>query len=346
MDTNSINQLSDSLSLPQLDNPASSNMSSDSYFSFENYLWLNVIAILCYSYASYYFYRIVKRANQASNLNPEDETRVDLIKYELHKNLVIYCTFRIVVFCLTFALGNPLDNSFTCFLLNIFKFFPTLILMSILLFYVSFLIEKYYQIKYKKADIFFNPSLEILNMIIYIIFSLFTFGCLMKERYDTYIILCQGISAFVSLIISILYLYYGINLSNIYSIKKAISSELKEKKFLHKKLLTLALTIGILYLVKSLVSFAIFLQFVDEFSIISNKNIFDVLNILIFELLVVALLGHTKNSDASDSNKRRDNFELINNEFYFDYSHNPNQDRFADEDDKNADFAEPLINNE
>lgn len=345
MDSNSNNQLAKSIAFP-IEDSQTDNTDSDGFLSFQSYLWLNIIAVICYSYACYYFYKIVKRANQANNLNPEDDTRVDLIKNELHKNLVIYYGFRVTVFCVSFAFGNPQDNSFTCFILNILKFFPTLILMSILLFYVSFLIEKYYQIKFKKADIFFNPSLEILNMIIYIVFSLFTFGCLMKERYETYVTLCQGISAFVSLIISILYLYYGINLSNIYSIKKTISSELKEKKFLHKKLLTLALSIGILYFVKSLVSFMIFLQFISQSSIIRNRNVYDFTSILIFELLVVALLGHTKNSDANNLNRRRDNnFDLVNNEFYFDYSHNHNQDRFADE-DKNADFAEPLINND
>ena len=287
------------------------------YFSLNNYLWIFIIAILFFTYACFYYYTLVRKYVQKINFNPEEETKVEQAKNDMFKNLTIYSLIRSITLIIIFILGNPIFNDMTSFFMVIFKVFPFLILMSILLNHVSFLIEKFYQIKYKKNDIFFNPSLEVLNIMIYIIFSLFTFACLLKEKYQTYTTLSQGIIAFVSAILSVLYFYYGIGLSSIYSSKKNQTTELKEKKFLHNRLLSLAIAIGALLGIKSVLSYLICLN-VFEFHYPScfNKNIWEFMNFMIFELGILIILGITKQTKEKKDSLIGNESNLFNNEIY------------------------------
>lgn len=271
------------------------------YFSFSDYLWLFLIAALLFSYGCYYFYSQVRKYLQRISINPEEETKVEQSKNDMYKNISIYCLFRLVTVVICFILGNPDYNDFTSFILRTLRVFPFILLFSIMLNHVSFLIEKYYQIKYKKTDLFFNPSLEILNIIVYIVFTLFTFACLLKEKYNIYLTLTNGLLAFITAVISILYFYYGISLSNIYSSKKGNIAELKEKKFLHNKLLGLALSVGVLMGLKSLLSYLLCLDLlnIDRNSFLYpyfNKNVWDFINILLFEFGVIISLGMNKQS--------------------------------------------------
>lgn len=270
------------------------------------YLWLFIIIAICYGIASYYFYNLVKKFLQKIIKNPDDETKVEQTKNEIFKNLSVFCFIRSISCLLIFIFSNSHYNNFSSFICFFAQTFPELILFSILLYHSSFLIEKYYQIKYHKTDIFFTPTLEVMNMLIYIIFSLFMLACILKERFLTFMYLCEGISAFISAIISILYLYYGLSLATLYSVKKSTTPELKEKKFIHSKLFFMSLFLGIIFFVKSIVSFLICLNvFGDLYPSNVNPHIWDLTKLIVFEITTIFVLGNTKQRlDTDESNKK------------------------------------------
>lgn len=319
-----------------------------SYFSLDNYLWMFPVAMLCYSYASYYFYNLVRRFYYKINHNPEDETKIEQSKNELFKNISVYCLLKVISLFFCFCFGNPYYHDFTSFLLTVFNFSPIFLLLSILLYHVSFLIEKYYQITTKKSDIFFSSSIEVINVLIYILYSLFTFGCLLKQRYNTYYLLCNGIIGFISAFISILYFYYGVKLANVYSIKMSNNSELREKKFLHSRLMTLSIAIGTVCIVKSFISCLICLNvFENGYPEIMQRNLWDVVSIFAFEFSIVILLGNTKQS--KDGISRPSPFSIADNEILFDYSFNNGKARNTKNRqyayfEENNHYADPLLN--
>lgn len=262
------------------------------YFSISEYKWVLLILIICFIYSTYYFYSIVKKYNQKIG-NSEEDAKAKQSKYEILKNISIYSLIRTVSLSIIFIFGDPFFNDLTSFFIYSIRVFPVLILLSILLNHVSFLIEKYYQLKFKKNDIFFNASLEVLNIIIYIIFFIFTFTCAIKSQYKLYQILSEGIVAFVTSFISVLYLYYGLNLSSFYSPKNA-PHEFKEKKFLYYKLLYMSLIIGIILSTKSLISYMVLLGIIHRHPQRINQSIWEFLIIFFSEYIILYVIGITK----------------------------------------------------
>ena len=273
--------------------------------NYSHYLWLFIIATIAFGVAAYYFYYLVKKFHQRISKNPDDELKVEQTKNEIYKNLSVFCTVRSISTVIILICANQHNNNFPSFICFICQTFPQLILFSILFNHVSFLIEKYYQIKYRKMDIFLTPSLEILNILVYIVFSLFMLACILKNKFIVFMYLCEGISAFISSIVSILYLYYGISLANVYSIKKT-NTELKEKKFIHSKLLSVSLIIGLLFLVKAIISFLICLNVFGElYPQMFNPHLWDFLKLMIFELAVILVLGSALTLINTESLKRQ-----------------------------------------
>lgn len=259
------------------------------------YLWLFIPIAICFGLSSYYFYNLVKKYLQRINANPEDESKVEQTKNEIFKNLSVFSFIRMLSCLVVFILSNKHSNNYESFFCYISQTFPELILFSILLYHASFIIEKYYQIKYRKTDIFFTPSLEVLNILVYIVFSLFMLACVLKGKFLTFMYLCQGISTLISAILSLLYLFYGISLANVYSTNKSNSSELKEKKFIYGKLWSMSLFLGLIFFAKCIVSFLVCLNiFGDLFPSYVNPHIWDCTKLIIFELTTIFILGNTK----------------------------------------------------
>ena len=76
---------------------------------------------------------------------------------------------------------NKSDNDMISFINYICHILPTLLFISLYFTYIQFLIEKYYEIIIKKKDIFFGPSLNFFNILVYIFTSIITLGCLSKD---------------------------------------------------------------------------------------------------------------------------------------------------------------------
>ena len=271
-----------------------------------NYIWLFALLGIVFILFAYYFYNLVKKFLERIIKNPEDETKVDQTKNEIFKNLSLYCFIRAVSCFIIFICCNPQSQDFPSFISYNALIFPQLILFSILLIHVAFIIEKYYQIKYRKTDIFFTPSLEILNILIYIIFGLFMLGCTLKRKFLTFMFLCTGLTGFISSILAILYLYYGLSLANIYSSKKNNYTEFKEKKFIYSKLFFMSFILGIIYSLNCIISFLISMGFFGKcYPETINPHIWEFSKLCFCEFFTVLVMANTKQRhEESEYNKK------------------------------------------
>lgn len=312
-------QIQNTLNTLQIKSTDSVDLNTNYSLKSDLYLWIFIAIGICFALGAYYFYNLVKKFLYKISKNPEDETKVEHSKNEVFKNLSIFCFIRSISCLVIFVFANKHGDNASSFICYISQIFPELILFSILLFHVSFLIEKYYQIKFRKTDIFFTPSLEVLNILVYIIFSLFILACVLKEKFLTFMYLCEGISALVSAILCILYLYYGLSLASFYSIKKSISSELKEKKFIHNRLFSISLLFGLIYLCKSILSFLVCLDvFGDLNPSFINPNIWDCTKIILFEVTSIIILGNTKQRHEGFESTKKSFMEFNEKEAFFD----------------------------
>lgn len=208
----------------------------------KNYLSFLLILMIAFLIMAYYLYYVAKN-NLKKAKNANINTTAIYSKYEIFKNLSIANLsnnilnnflvrgISIIYILISFNKNNDDLISFFNYFAHVF---PSLFFFSVFFSYIRFLIEKFYEIKIKKKDIFFNPSMQFFNIMVYIVIFIITLSCLTVENYSTFNYLSSGLICILSLILSLLYLYYGVRLANIYSNEKE-STEIKEKKFVHNR---------------------------------------------------------------------------------------------------------------
>lgn len=155
------------------------NNTEEMYFH-KNNLSLLIVLMVCFFIISYYL-NYISNYNIKKAKSTNTESNVVYIKYSNIQNLSI-ANFSNLLFILVRALsiiyivislnknGNDLISFFNYFV----HIFPSLIFFSVYLAYVRFLIEKFYEIKTKKKDIFFDPTMQFFNILIYIVFFILT----------------------------------------------------------------------------------------------------------------------------------------------------------------------------
>lgn len=133
--------------------------------------------------------------------------------------------------------------------------------------------------------------------------------------------------AFISLlclITSMLYLYYGVRLANIYSNGKE-NGEVIEKKYIHNKVLFISLIVGVILLIKAILCFFISINlFRNTYPTFMDINAWDFINFLVSEFFLSLIIGYTRykeerartsdkfNLDSFDFNKNYQNLsELV-----------------------------------
>lgn len=256
--------------------------------SIETYIFL--LIFLMFSVTAYYFYNQLKKFKNYINNNPEDERKVDQTKYKIIYNLFVFSLIRGLSCLILFYFISYNEQSLNFLLFSFSYSFFGIVLFSIILFHASFLIEKFYQIKDKKNDIFFTPSLELLNSMIYLIYILVLISCILKEKYLIFNQISEGILAFTSGVLSFFYFYYGIKLANIYSIKNIESDEeFVEKKFIYSKLLGMSISVGFCFSLKTILD-----SILCSKLLFSNCTVLITIICLLIELIVVWIIGYTK----------------------------------------------------
>ena len=76
--------------------------------------------------------------------------------------------------------------------------------------------------------------MQFFNILVYVIMLIMTLSCLTVEHYISFMYLGNGLICALSIIISLLYLFYGTKLANYYSAGKD-KIEIKERTFIHNR---------------------------------------------------------------------------------------------------------------
>ena len=155
--------------------------------------------------------------------------------------------------------------------------------ISVFLRYIIFIIEKYYEIKINKNDIFLSPSLNFFHILIFITFSAITFACLsinslvylVLQEFKNYMYICLGLTSILLILIAWFYLYFGIKLANYYSeSRKDIDSI--EKVFIRNKVLFVSVIFGVVFITRGVLSFLTCVDvFGDVYPSFLNINLWD-----------------------------------------------------------------------
>jgi len=166
-------------------NPSDSinNISSGNKTLHSKYSSLFILESLVFLVFGYYLCYTAKHHIKKVKLLPE--TSALYSKYEVFRNLAIaICSILpvkivrgISIIYMIISL-NKSDDDIISFINYFCHIFPSLLFISVFFAYIRFLIEKYYEIKIKKKDIFFTPSLNFFNILIYILMSIVTLASL------------------------------------------------------------------------------------------------------------------------------------------------------------------------
>lgn len=289
---------------------------------YSDYISLLIINIIAFFLLSYYLFNIVRNFNIKINQETNESSPIEISKNEIFKNLSLFCFIRAATLLFTLISGNRYDDSLVAYCNYICHIFPCLFFMSIVLYYVKFLVEKYYQIKSKKNDIFLTPSLEMFNIIVYITFACFSVGCLIKKKYRLYMYLCEGMCALISGVISGVYFFYGIGLANVYSAKKNVP-EHKERLFIYNKILLVSLVVGFSFLFKAVVCFLVSIDFFNAtYPAILNNNIWDFSQLFLFEILSVIVISRTKQQGKFPLPEKNEEYNEFQKELNMTYLEN------------------------
>jgi len=112
---------------------------------------------------------------------------------------------------------------------------PTVVFFNIFFSYNRFVIEKYFEIDYKKKDTFFYPTFKFFNFLLYVITFFGAFVCFFLKFYYEFNILGACLICLLSFILGFFYLYFCIKMANFFSAKSIESAEIKEKDFIQNR---------------------------------------------------------------------------------------------------------------
>ena len=253
----------------------------------EEFMSLLIILFFCFGFVGYFFLVTSKRIKKEAN-----ESKALAEKYKTIWNLSIANCFRCISLLLIIIIENKTGSDLITFINCLCHIIPSLVFISIFFSYIQFLIEKYYEIKSKKTNIFFAPSINFFSFLIYVAFFVITISCLTTRHYRTFLYVSNGIICLLSFVLGILYLYYGIKISSFYS---KVDLDSKEKNYIYQRVLFISIIVGGTYFIRGLISFFISIGwFGKEYPSFLNVNVWDFLVFLMTELICSLVIGFSK----------------------------------------------------
>lgn len=243
-----------------------------------------LLSILCFSLA-YYLIKSKRRNNK----------------------IALLLLFKGFTQLFSFFFDNPKDDDIYSFI-NYFGYqICYFVLFTYLIEFIEFLIIKLTLLKYKKNDLLL-PHLIFLIKILYILFIFFDIilGLISMNLYRMNSIFLIA-NSFISLLISILYFCYGLDLYFFYSNKLKIDknkpfSELNMYSIIKNKIRVICLTISFSQFISFAISFCIGIKFFDleeNKTQLINENLEDFLIGLFGFFITSFIIGTSSNQTKS-----------------------------------------------
>jgi hypothetical protein len=78
---------------------------------------------------------------------------------------------------------NKDGNDIISFINYFVHILPALVFFTVFFAYIRFLIEKYYEIKTKKKDIFLDPTMQFFNVVVFVLFAIMVLYSISKNKF-------------------------------------------------------------------------------------------------------------------------------------------------------------------
>jgi len=272
----------------------------------EDYKTLLFIIFFAFGLISYLLFTFSKKLLNSENIYEYPSLSY---KYNILINLSIANLIRCSSLIFIIICDNKTSKDTISYINYLCHIIPNLYFIMIFYFYFEYLIEKYYEMKTKKNNIFLAPDFHIiLYLICFIIVILSVSGFIIKNVKIS-IYLNDIIISIISLSIGILYLIYGLKIANYLKIKNN-----NETNYIYKRLINIITIVGGSYLFKGIIdviySIGLFKNFYKKFL---SKNLLDFFNFGFCELLCSLIIGIKKKE-----RKQNDNFKNELKEYYID----------------------------
>ena len=167
---------------------------------------------------------------------------------------------------------------------------PTLTFIIMLLFYINFFVEKYYEIKMKKEDVVFKSFSYLFSVSLIVAYLVLFFVYIDIEKYRNFQLVSAGFVAVISLSLAIFFVFYGVQLAQVNSKRNKEKKLLnhRDREFTHKKIMTISIGTGLALCIRGLAAFFECLAVVQN---VMNKNIFDFILFAVTELGLALIIG-------------------------------------------------------
>lgn len=254
-----------------------------------DYIFLLIILFFSFGLCGYFFHHVTKSIKKDQNISQSINA-----KHKILHQLTLANFFRCFSLVYIIITRNTTGDDIASFINLIFHLIPSLLFISLLFSYIQFFIEKFYEIK-KKNIVFFAPSIKFFSFLIFIFLFVVTVSCLITKKYNAFFCVTNGVLMVLCLLLGILYVYYGVCISNFYS---KLNVEPSDKSLLNKRLLLIICFVGFGYTLRGIICFLIVIGIMKENSI--DVNVYDFLWMLINELISGAVIGYTKGEKKRD----------------------------------------------
>jgi hypothetical protein len=179
--------LNDTTSITDIFNTTTDSTNNSEYYH-KQYLYILIILLFGFFILAYYLYytskNFIKNAkvtnSVTSTLSSKSKNLTNLSLANFSKiysyNIVRGLSLVYIVF-----VYNKTSTDTISFFNYFCHIFPTLIYFSVFFTYIQFLIEKFYEFKSTKKDVFFAPSVQFFTILVYIVMFIITISCFSKR---------------------------------------------------------------------------------------------------------------------------------------------------------------------
>ena len=263
----------------------------------DDYMYLLIVLFFSFGVSGYYFFVLAKYVKK---LNTECHTQAAALTHKQRTlfNLSLSHFIRCVSLMFIIITSNKTGYDFIAFVNFLAHVVPSFYFFSIFFVFMQFLIEKYYELTTKHAHVLFVPSAGCSAWLLSM--ALFVLGviCLTTKRYNTMYVVCDCTVCLLCMVLSVLYLYYGVRLAKVYA--EGVH------KVLHRRMMVIGVVVGVVYLLRGVVMSTVLFGWVNAEWV--DVNVWDGLVFGVSELACSWVIGYTRKDRKRESGLERVEF--------------------------------------
>lgn len=265
----------------------------------DDYMYLLIVLFFSFGVSGYYFFILAKYVKK---LNTECHTQAAALTHKQRTlfNLSLSHFIRCVSLMFIIITSNKTGNDFIAFVNCLVHVVPSLYFFSIFFVFMQFLIEKYYELTTKHAHVLFVPNAGCSAWLLSMALLVLGVTCLTTKRYNTMYVVCDCTVCVLCMVLSVLYLYYGVRLAKVYA--EGVH------KVLYRRMMVIGVVVGVVYMLRGVAMSAVLCGWVSGEWVDVHVNVWDGLVFGVSELACSWVIGYTRKDRKRESGLERVEF--------------------------------------